>query len=236
MMLGLRCCLLATLAASAGALDNGVGLVPAAGWSSWNVFGGGVTAEAVMGMADVMVEKGAPVPVCPEGPRPCLSEWPHTDSQLLPGLDKLGYVYVGIDCGWDLRERAANGDLQPDPKKFPQGIKHVADYVKSLGDGLLKLGIYSEHDKADCCGGPGMKGFEDQDAAFFKANGIEYLKVDSCAGHGLNATTMYQDYANIRDALNRTGSPICTFSWSWPRAPHSCACSDLHYTNYGYIK
>lgn len=60
LVLGLRCCLLATLASSAGALDNGVGLVPAAGWSSWNVFGGGVTAEAVMGMADVMVEKGAP--------------------------------------------------------------------------------------------------------------------------------------------------------------------------------
>ena len=35
-----------------------------------------------------------------------------------------------------------------------------------------------------------------------------YLKVDSCAGHGLNATTMYQDYANIRDALNKTGVPI----------------------------
>jgi alpha-galactosidase len=78
---------------AAVALDNGVGLVPAAGWSSWNVFGGGVTAEAVMGMADVMVAKG---------------------------LDKLGFVYVGIDCGWDLRERAANGDLQPNPKKFPK--------------------------------------------------------------------------------------------------------------------
>jgi hypothetical protein len=153
----------------------------AAGWSSWNVFGGGVTAEAVMGMADVMVEKG---------------------------LDKLGYVYVGIDCGWDLRERAPNGDLQPNPKKFPKGIKHVADYVNSLGDGLLKLGIYSEHDKADCCGGPGMKGFEDQDARFYKENGIAYLKVDSCAGHDLNATTMYQDYANIRDALNRSGNPV----------------------------
>ena len=62
---------------------------------------------------------------------------------------------------------APNGDLQPNPQKFPQGIKHVADYIKSLGDGLLKLGIYSEHDKADCCGGPGMKGFEDQDAKFF---------------------------------------------------------------------
>ena len=134
-----------------------------------------------MGMADVMVAKG---------------------------LDKLGFIYVGIDCGWDLRERSPTGDLQPDPKKFPNGIKHVADYVNSLGDGLLKLGIYSEHDTADCCGGPGMKGHEDQDAAFFKANGIEYLKVDSCAGHSLNATTMYQNYANIRDAPNRTGVPI----------------------------
>ena len=43
---------------AATALDNGVGLTPAAGWSSWNVFGGGVTGEAVMGMADVMVAKG----------------------------------------------------------------------------------------------------------------------------------------------------------------------------------
>ena len=111
---------------------------------------GGVTAADVMGMADVMVEHG---------------------------LDKLGYTYVGIDCGWNLRTRAANGDLQPDPKKFPDGILHVAKYVKGLGDGLLKLGIYSEHATADCCGGPGMRGFEDQDAAFYKANGIEYLKV-----------------------------------------------------------
>ena len=70
------------------------------------------------------------------------------------GLDKLGYTYVGIDCGWNLRTRAANGDLQPDPKKFPDGILHVAKYVKGLGDGLLKLGIYSEHATADCCGGP----------------------------------------------------------------------------------
>jgi alpha-galactosidase len=47
-----------------------------------------------MGMADVMVAKG---------------------------LDKLGYTYVGIDCGWSLGDRAANGELQPDPKKFPSG-------------------------------------------------------------------------------------------------------------------
>ena len=83
--------------------------MPAAGWSSWNVFGGDVTASAVMGMAEVMVEKG---------------------------LDKLGYVYVAIDCGWDLRTRAPNGDLQPDPKKFPNssavGIGQITKYTAKL--------------------------------------------------------------------------------------------------------
>ena len=34
-------------AASTTALDNGVGLIPAAGWSSWNVFAGRVSADAV---------------------------------------------------------------------------------------------------------------------------------------------------------------------------------------------
>ena len=98
------------------------------------------------------------------------------DAMVAKGLDKLGYIYVAIDCGWNLHTRDASGNLQPDPKKFPRGIAAVAKYVKGLGDGLLKLGIYSEHDLGDCCGGPGMKGHEDQDAAFYQANGIEYLK------------------------------------------------------------
>ena len=82
-LLGLSC---------ARGLDNGVGLVPASGWSSWNVFASAVTAADVMSMADVLVEKG---------------------------LDKLGYEYVAIDCGWNLGERAADGSLQPNPDKFP---------------------------------------------------------------------------------------------------------------------
>lgn len=115
---------------------------------------------------------------------------------------------MAIDCGWNLHTRDAQGNLQPDPKKFPNGILPVAKYVRGLGSGLLKLGIYSEHSTGDCCGGPGMKGHEDQDAAFYKANGIEYLKVDSCAGHTLSPTEMYTDYANIRDALNKSGVPV----------------------------
>ena len=40
--------------------------------------------------------------------------------------------------GWDLHERAPNGELQPNPRKFPKGIKAVADYVKGLGDGPFR--------------------------------------------------------------------------------------------------
>ena len=152
--------------------------MPAAGWSSWNVFAGGVTAADVMGMADAMVAKG---------------------------LDKLGYIYVAIDCGWNLHTRDAKGDLQPDPKKFPDGIGAVARYVNGLGDGQLRLGLYSEHDTGDCCGGPGMKGHEDQDAAFYKANGIDYLKVDSCAGHTLTPRAMYNDFVS---AAARARGPL----------------------------
>ena len=118
------------------------------------------------------------------------------DAMVAKGLDKLGYIYVAIDCGWNLHTRDAKGDLQPDPKKFPDGIGAVARYVNGLGDGQLRLGLYSEHDTGDCCGGPGMKGHEDQDAAFYKANGIDYLKVDSCAGHTLTPRAMYNDFVS----------------------------------------
>ena len=33
------------------------------------------------------------------------------------------------DC-WAAKERDANGKLQPDPKRFPSGIKALADYVR----------------------------------------------------------------------------------------------------------
>jgi hypothetical protein len=43
------------------------------------------------------------------------------------------------DC-WELAERVANGSghQQPDPSKFPDGIKNVTDYVHGLG---LKFGL-----------------------------------------------------------------------------------------------
>ena len=64
------------------------------------------------------------------------------DSRYLERLRSLdaGYQYLVIDDCWSLKERDKNGYLVPDPNKFPNGMKAVADYVHSKG---LKFGIYS---------------------------------------------------------------------------------------------
>ena len=56
------------------------------------------------------------------------------------GMKDAGYEYVNIDDCWH-GERDERGFIQPDPERFPSGMKALADYVHSLG---LKLGIYSD--------------------------------------------------------------------------------------------
>lgn len=48
------------------------------------------------------------------------------------GWKDLGYVYVNIDDCWMAKERDAKGQLVPDPERFPNGIKALADYVSGL--------------------------------------------------------------------------------------------------------
>lgn len=44
------------------------------------------------------------------------------------GWRDLGYVYLNIDDCW-IGGRDAKGNLVPDPKRFPNGIAFLADYV-----------------------------------------------------------------------------------------------------------
>ena len=60
------------------------------------------------------------------------------DKLVETGLRDLGYRYIQIDYGWcvngkDYPTRDENGDLLPDPHKFPHGMKYVADYLHSKG-------------------------------------------------------------------------------------------------------
>ncbi|HLJ98278.1 MAG TPA: glycoside hydrolase family 27 protein, partial [Streptosporangiaceae bacterium] len=148
---------LAGLAAShaepALALSNGLAPTPPMGWNDWNAFGCNVSAQLVEQTADAMVADG---------------------------MKAAGYQYVNIDDCWAMPNRDANGNLVPNPAKFPDGIKPVADYVHSLG---LKLGIYEDSGTATCSksgGFSGSLGHEDADALQFAQWGVDYLKYDDC--------------------------------------------------------
>ena len=52
------------------------------------------------------------------------------DELVLKGFKDVGYEYIIIDDCWLDHERDENGKLKPDPKRFPSGIKALADYVK----------------------------------------------------------------------------------------------------------
>ncbi len=181
-------------APAADALDNGLGLTPQMGWNDWNAFGCDVNAKLVEQTADVMVANG---------------------------MKTAGYDYVNIDDCWLEKQRDANGNLVPDPAKFPDGIKGVADYVHSKG---LKLGIYNDAGTATCAGYPGSLGHEKQDAATFASWGVDYLKYDNCNNAGSSTTQQYIDrYTAMRDALAATGRnifySICEWGvnqpWTW---------------------
>src|SRR5882724_9526637 len=118
---------------------DGLALTPPMGFNNWNSTNcrAEFNETMVKGIADIFVAKG---------------------------LKDAGYQYVNLDDCWALPQRDAAGDLVPDPVRFPNGIKAVADYVHSKG---LKLGIYSSAGTKTCnfSGGfPGSLGHEQQDA------------------------------------------------------------------------
>jgi alpha-galactosidase len=184
---------LATLAAtvvipasSATALPDGLALTPPMGFNNWNSTHCRAEFNETMikGIADLFVSRG---------------------------LKDAGYQYVNIDDCWALPQRAANGDLVPDPARFPNGVKALADYVHSKG---LKFGIYTSAGTKTCdtLGFPGGLGHEQQDANIFASWGVDYLKYDNCNNQGVDARTRYRA---MRDALQRTSRPIVLSICEW---------------------
>jgi len=159
----------------------GLALTPPMGWNSWNKFGCNVSDEMIREMADAMVKSG---------------------------MKDAGYQYVVIDDCWQV-ERDKDGDIVPDAKRFPGGIKPLADYVHSLG---LKFGIYSDAGSKTCAGRPGGLGHEYQDALKYAAWGVDYLKYDWCHTTTQDARA---SYANIRQALDTAGRPIVLSICEW---------------------
>ncbi|MFF0021838.1 NPCBM/NEW2 domain-containing protein [Streptomyces sp. NPDC005496] len=170
----------------APALADGLALTPPMGFNNWNSTGcrSEFNEDMVKGIADIFVAKG---------------------------LKDAGYRYVNLDDCWALPTRDADGKLVPDPARFPNGVKAVADYVHSKG---LKLGIYTSAGTRTCSnvGFPGALGHEYSDARQFADWGVDYLKYDNCNNQGVDAKTRY---TTMRDALKATGRPIVYSICEW---------------------
>lgn len=154
---------------------------PQMGWNSWNRFACNIDEKLIRETADAMVKIG---------------------------LKDAGYQYINIDDCWH-GQRDANGNIQPDPQRFPSGIKALADYVHARG---LKLGIYSDVGNTTCGHRPGSRGHEYQDAKTYAAWGVDYLKYDWCDSQGLSAVGAY---TTMRDAIHAANRPILFSICEW---------------------
>ena len=115
---------------------------PPMGWNSWCRYGTGINEELIKKVADAMVASG---------------------------MRDAGYVYVGLDDGWQAPGAKFDDEGYPlwDTKKFPNGMKALGDYLHAKG---LKYGIYSR--------AGWVKGHETQFAERFAEWGVDLVKYD----------------------------------------------------------
>ena len=172
-------------------LSSELAATPPMGWNSWNLFGSNIHESLIRETADAL----------------------HTS-----GLKDCGYGYLVIDDCWSVKGgRDSDGNLIADPKKFPNGIKALADYVHSKD---LKLGIYSDAAELTCAGYPGSLGFEEQDARLWASWGIDFLKYDYCSAPNEQEVAI-ERYTRMGTALKNSGREFLFSLCEWGgRSPH----------------
>lgn len=171
---------------------------PIMGWSSWNTYRVNISDTLIVKQADALVRTG---------------------------LKDAGYNYINIDDGF-FGYRDSDGRMHAHPRRFPCGMKPIADYIHSLG---LKAGIYSDAGGVTCGSiwdkdrngiGAGLYGHEEQDARlYFLDWGFDFIKIDYCgAGQELDLDEQ-ERYTAIRQAIDRTGRrdvEINICRWAFP--------------------
>jgi len=161
---------------------EGLALTPPMGWNSWNTFHSHINEKVVRETAEAMIANG---------------------------MRDAGYIYIVIDDTWSLKERDKDGNLVPDPEKFPSGMKALGDFLHSKG---FKFGIYGCAGRTTCGGYPGSWGHEFQDARTFASWGVDYLKYDWC-DHG---TADARDaYKRMSEAIRTAGRPVVFSLCEW---------------------
>lgn len=170
---------------------------PTMGWSSWNTFALNINEQVIKEQADAMVKTG---------------------------LSDVGYKYVNIDDGyWD--GRGEDGRLRLNRRLFPKGMRHLTDYIHSLG---LKAGIYSDAGDNTCGSnggknawgkGVGFAGHDQEDCnLYFNEWNFDFIKVDYCGGMHLKLDVQKR-YTEIANAIRATRRPDAQYNlcrWAFP--------------------
>ncbi|XP_077558632.1 alpha-N-acetylgalactosaminidase-like [Haemaphysalis longicornis] len=186
------CFFLSTFLVGVECLNNGLALLPPMGWRTWQRF------------------------QCNTDPfehyDECISESlvsDMADRMSADGFLKAGYDYLVLDDCWSALSRDSQGNLVPDPRRFPRGMKAVVDYVHSKG---LKFGINAGIGAKTCHGYPGSLNNYERDAKTYAEWGVDFVNVDGCSTDPKEMRKLYPAFGR---ALNATGRPML-FSCEWP--------------------
>ncbi|MBR6731438.1 MAG: alpha-galactosidase [Bacteroidales bacterium] len=170
---------------------------PLMGWNSWNAYMVDISDSIIMNAADMMIAKG---------------------------LKDAGYDHVNIDDGY-FGYRDSLGYMVPHPVRFPKGMKHVPEYIHSLG---MKAGIYSDAGHNTCGSnynkdphglGAGLWQHEVQDAErYFNDWDFDFIKIDWCGGSklGLDVEQRYMRIREIIDSVANKHIDINVCRWRYP--------------------
>jgi alpha-galactosidase len=151
---------IAALAVAAAALNNGAGLTPPLGWTTW----------------------------CGDGPCGndyCSESYVKTaaEAMLSNGMVSAGYRWVLLDDCWAAGSRTAQGTLTWDVSRFPSGIPSLVQWLHARG---LSFGLYTSAGNTTCSSGgrpypiPGSEHHYQLDADTFASWEVDYVKVDWC--------------------------------------------------------
>lgn len=197
LVVALVACIAALPTASAN--PNGLGRLPPMGWNTWCTLSSchqpGNFSHAFHDVCNVWMIKSV------------------AQGMIDNGMQAAGYDHINLDDCWEAGERAADGSLQADPERFPDGIAELASW---LHDRNFKFGLYLSAGWTTCSTGgrdvpfiPGSIGHYEQDTATVASWGTDYIKLDWCGITNPNnpKDILNQDNATtgFAKAANKTG-------------------------------
>ena len=164
---------------------SGLAPTPPMGWASWNRYFCDYDERTIIKQVDALVSSG---------------------------LRDAGYKYVIIqECIAPSRD--SRGELQPDPSRFPHGLKYLTQYIHDHG---LLAGIYTDIGPYTCFANPKYQGsyeHEGQDARTFADWEFDLIEVDYCnKPSGKSGRELYQ---RIAAGIRESGRPMILYICSW---------------------